>query len=95
MSAPEPPLTPDARRGGPFTRLYGWMMRASQHRRAPFWLGAVSFIGMIATFIARSYNEDVDYYVQPDEVERIENLHHANFEAPRQALNTQPVAEQI
>ena len=60
-----------------------------------WWLGAVSFIGMIATFIARSYNEDVDYYVQPDEVERIENLHHANFEAPRQALNTQPVAEQI
>ena len=51
--------------------------------------------GMIATFIARSYNEDVDYYVQPDEVERIENLHHANFEAPRQVLNTQPVAEQI
>ncbi|MCK5770867.1 YqaA family protein [Algiphilus sp.] len=43
MSAPDPPLSPDARRGGPFTRLYGWMMRASQHRRAPFWLGAVSF----------------------------------------------------
>ena len=60
-----------------------------------WWLGAVSFIGMIATFIARSYNEDVDYYVQPDEVERIENRHHANFAAPRSVLNTQPVAEQI
>ena len=60
-----------------------------------WWLGAVSFIGMIATFIARSYNEDVDYYVQPDEIERVENRHHANFAAPRSVLNTQPVAEQI
>ena len=60
-----------------------------------WWLGAVSFIGMIATFIARSYNEDVDYYVQPDEIERVENLHHASFEAPHSVLNTQPVAEQI
>jgi membrane protein YqaA with SNARE-associated domain len=30
-------------RGGIFTRLYQWTLRASRHRRAPFWLGTVSF----------------------------------------------------
>ncbi|MEX3960624.1 cytochrome o ubiquinol oxidase subunit I [Paraburkholderia sp. EG286B] len=34
---------------------------------------AVGLIGMIATFIARTYNQDVDYWVPAAEVERIEN----------------------
>ncbi|SNS14433.1 MULTISPECIES: cytochrome o ubiquinol oxidase subunit I [Pseudomonas] len=38
-----------------------------------WWMAGLSFIGMVATFIVRSYNQDVDYYVQPDEIERIEN----------------------
>ncbi|MGX5220206.1 cytochrome o ubiquinol oxidase subunit I [Pseudomonas segetis] len=38
-----------------------------------WWMADLSFIGMVATFIVRSYNQDVDYYVQPDEIERIEN----------------------
>ncbi|WP_339510635.1 cytochrome o ubiquinol oxidase subunit I [Pseudomonas sp. RL_15y_Pfl2_60] len=38
-----------------------------------WWLAGLSFIGMVATFIVRSYNQDVDYYVQPDEIERIES----------------------
>ncbi|ARU89331.1 cytochrome o ubiquinol oxidase subunit I [Pseudomonas sp. M30-35] len=38
-----------------------------------WWLAGASLIGMIATFIVRSYNQDVDYYVQPDEIERIES----------------------
>ncbi|ACC74891.1 cytochrome o ubiquinol oxidase subunit I [Paraburkholderia phymatum] len=45
------------------------------------WLFAVAgLIGMIATFIARSYDQDVDYYVSAAEVERIEN---ARFELLR------------
>jgi cytochrome o ubiquinol oxidase subunit 1 len=38
------------------------------------WLfAAVGLIGMIATFIVRSYDQDVDYWVTAAEVERIEN----------------------
>ncbi|MCP3716684.1 cytochrome o ubiquinol oxidase subunit I [Paraburkholderia sp. CNPSo 3281] len=38
------------------------------------WLfAAVGLIGMIATFIVRTYNQDVDYWVPAAEVERIEN----------------------
>mgnify|MGYP003652771778 FL=1 len=60
-----------------------------------WWLAGLSFLGMIATFIVRSYNQDVDYYVQPDEIEHIENQHHARFEAHGQALNTTSLAEQV
>ena len=41
-----------------------------------WWLAAGSFAATIITFIIRSYNDDVDYYVQPDEIERIETAHH-------------------
>ncbi|MCB5184209.1 cytochrome o ubiquinol oxidase subunit I [Methylobacillus gramineus] len=40
-----------------------------------WWLAIVSTIGMLATFIARSYNTDVDYYVPAEEVAAIENKH--------------------
>lgn len=36
-------------------------------------LAVVGLIGVIATFIARTYNMDTDYYVPAAEVERIEN----------------------
>ncbi|AXW87226.1 cytochrome o ubiquinol oxidase subunit I [Lonsdalea britannica] len=42
-----------------------------------WWLAAVGFVGMIATWIVHSFNQDVDYYVPVEEIERIEN---ANFE---------------
>ena len=42
-----------------------------------WWLVGVGFVGMIASVIVRSYVTDLDYYVQPDEIERIEN---ANFQ---------------
>ncbi|MEM5317703.1 cytochrome o ubiquinol oxidase subunit I [Paraburkholderia sp. JHI869] len=54
------------------------------------WLfAAVGLIGMIATFIARTYNQDVDYWVPAAEVERIENarfkqLGIERFEQPTQ-----------
>ncbi|MFP1858036.1 cytochrome o ubiquinol oxidase subunit I [Lonsdalea quercina] len=42
-----------------------------------WWLAAVGSVGMIATWIVHSFNQDVDYYVPVEEIERIEN---ANFE---------------
>jgi len=38
-----------------------------------WWMAVASFVGMIAAFIVRSFDEDVDYYVPIAEVERIEN----------------------
>jgi cytochrome o ubiquinol oxidase subunit 1 len=44
------------------------------------WLvAAAALVGAIATFILRSYDRDVDYYVPAAEVARIENLRHAQF----------------
>ncbi len=40
-----------------------------------WWLAGLSFVGVFAVLIRNSYNTDVDYYVQPDEIERIENAH--------------------
>ncbi|KAA1444905.1 cytochrome o ubiquinol oxidase subunit I, partial [Escherichia coli] len=41
-----------------------------------WWLAIASFAGMIITWIAKSFDEDVDYYVPVAEVEQIENQHH-------------------
>lgn len=38
-----------------------------------WWLAIIGFTGMIVTWIVHSFNEDVDYYVPVEEVERIEN----------------------
>jgi cytochrome o ubiquinol oxidase subunit I len=40
-----------------------------------WWLVGASFVATIATAIIRSYNDDTDYYVPADEVERIEQAH--------------------
>ncbi|KAG0759389.1 hypothetical protein G6F22_019389 [Rhizopus arrhizus] len=40
-----------------------------------WWLAIVGFVGMIATFIYRTFDQDVDYWVPAAEVERIENEH--------------------
>ncbi|MBW3517155.1 cytochrome o ubiquinol oxidase subunit I [Shewanella sp. NKUCC01_JLK] len=39
------------------------------------WLAVVGLVGAFIVFLFRAYNNDVDYYVQPDEVARIENAH--------------------
>ncbi|WP_346839381.1 cytochrome o ubiquinol oxidase subunit I [Microbulbifer sp. SAOS-129_SWC] len=39
------------------------------------WLAVAGLIGTVVFLLLRAYNNDVDYYVQPDEVERIESLH--------------------
>ena len=41
-----------------------------------WWLAIVGFAGMIVTWIAKSFDEDVDYYVPVAEVEKIENAHY-------------------
>lgn len=41
-----------------------------------WWMAIAGFVGIIVTWIAKSFDEDVDYYVQVDEIERIENQHY-------------------
>ncbi|WP_028534492.1 cytochrome o ubiquinol oxidase subunit I [Paludibacterium yongneupense] len=40
-----------------------------------WWLAVIGLIGVVASFLVRAYDDDVDYYVQPDEIERIESAH--------------------
>ncbi|MGY3943054.1 cytochrome o ubiquinol oxidase subunit I [Aeromonas tecta] len=44
-----------------------------------WWMAIAGFVGMVATWIIHSFNEDVDYYVQVDEIERIEGQHFDNI----------------
>jgi len=40
-----------------------------------WWMAGLSFLGMIVTWIVKSFDEDVDYYVPVAEVQKIENQH--------------------
>ncbi|MGO3406273.1 cytochrome o ubiquinol oxidase subunit I [Marinomonas sp.] len=40
-----------------------------------WWLAALGLFGGFVSLVLRAYTKDVDYYVQPDEVARIENAH--------------------
>jgi cytochrome o ubiquinol oxidase subunit 1 len=42
-----------------------------------WWLAIASLLGVLATFIARSYDRDTDWWVPAGEVERLENARHA------------------
>ncbi|WP_409011949.1 cytochrome o ubiquinol oxidase subunit I [Aeromonas salmonicida] len=44
-----------------------------------WWMAIAAFVAMIATWIIHSFNDDVDDYVQVDEIERIEGQHFANI----------------
>ncbi|WP_174891618.1 cytochrome o ubiquinol oxidase subunit I [Candidatus Hamiltonella defensa] len=44
-----------------------------------WWLAIVGVTGMGATWIAKSFDQDVDYYVPVSDIERIENEHHAHL----------------
>ncbi|MGK2889596.1 MAG: cytochrome o ubiquinol oxidase subunit I [Candidatus Malihini olakiniferum] len=44
-----------------------------------WWMAIVGFIGMIATWIVRSFNRDEDYYVPVNQIEEIENQHFDNI----------------
>lgn len=41
-----------------------------------WWLVIATFIASVVAFLFRAYDDDKDYYVQPDEIERIENQHY-------------------
>jgi len=45
-----------------------------------WWLAAGGLLASIATFIALTFNTDVDYHIQPDEVEKVENERYAQLE---------------
>ncbi len=40
-----------------------------------WWLAIISFVGIVVTCIKHSFNDDVDFYVQVDEIEAIEQAH--------------------
>ncbi|KAF1020442.1 MAG: Cytochrome bo(3) ubiquinol oxidase subunit 1 [Paracidovorax wautersii] len=40
-----------------------------------WWMAIIGLLGMIVTFIVRTFDEDIDYYVPVEEVRRIENAH--------------------
>ncbi|RSD12283.1 cytochrome o ubiquinol oxidase subunit I [Pandoraea apista] len=50
-----------------------------------WWLAIVGFVGMIVTFICRSNDDSIDYYVQSPEVVAIESAHHQALAAAAKA----------
>ncbi|MBN4667843.1 cytochrome o ubiquinol oxidase subunit I [Pandoraea nosoerga] len=50
-----------------------------------WWLAIVGFVGMIVTFICRSNDDSIDYYVQSPEVVAIETAHHQALAAAAKA----------
>ncbi|MGO4501228.1 MULTISPECIES: cytochrome o ubiquinol oxidase subunit I [unclassified Dyella] len=56
-----------------------------------WWMAAIGLLGMIASFIVRAYDRDVDYWVPAAEVERIERSRHAQLKQ-FQTTQVAPVA---
>ncbi|WP_114238496.1 cytochrome o ubiquinol oxidase subunit I [Dyella sp. C9] len=56
-----------------------------------WWLAAVGLLGMIGAFIARAYDNDIDYWVPAEEVEKIERSRHAQLKQ-FQTTQVAPVA---
>jgi cytochrome o ubiquinol oxidase subunit 1 len=50
-----------------------------------WWMAVIGLVGMIGAFIARTFDQDVDYYVPAAEVERIENARFALLEQQQAA----------
>ncbi len=49
-----------------------------------WWLAAISFVGIVVSCIKHSYNDDVDYYVEVEEIEAIENARRQQLELAKQ-----------
>ncbi|MEM5383594.1 cytochrome o ubiquinol oxidase subunit I [Paraburkholderia phymatum] len=60
-----------------------------------WWLAIASFIGAIATVIARSFDNDTDYYIPADTVQLIEERHGAGSGAGAGAAKRMPEPEEI
>ncbi|AMU99289.1 cytochrome o ubiquinol oxidase subunit I [Xanthomonas citri] len=50
-----------------------------------WWLAIIGLVGMIGSFIARTFDDDIDYWVPADEVERIEKARFALLEQQQAA----------
>lgn len=50
-----------------------------------WWLAVVTLIGMIGLAILHTFNEDRDYYVQPDEIKAIEDARFAKLNTTTEA----------
>lgn len=50
-----------------------------------WWLAAIGFIGIVVQSIVHSFNDDVDYYVEVDEIKAIEAAHKEKIIAAQQA----------
>ncbi|KQR18414.1 cytochrome o ubiquinol oxidase subunit I [Xanthomonas nasturtii] len=50
-----------------------------------WWLAILGLVGMIGSFIVRTFDDDIDYWVPADEVERIENARFALLEQQQAA----------
>lgn len=52
-----------------------------------WWLAAASLVGIVVTCIQHSYNDDVDYYVEVEEIKAIEAARRAQLaEAKKQSV---------
>ena len=56
-----------------------------------WWMAALGLVGMVAAFIVRAYDRDIDYWVPAAEVERIERSRHAQLQQ-FQTTQVAPVA---
>ena len=60
---------------GVFISLLGGLVGTFALTWHIWWLAIVGFVGMVVFWIARSYDQHTDFYVQPDEIARIETAH--------------------
>uniref|UniRef100_UPI00168185D8 hypothetical protein n=1 Tax=Enterobacter hormaechei TaxID=158836 RepID=UPI00168185D8 len=44
-----------------------------------WWLAGLSFLGIILTWVIKSFDEDVDYYVPVPEIQKIEDQRFAEI----------------
>lgn len=58
-----------------------------------WWLAIVAAVGTMASFLARVFNDDIDYYVPAAEVERIERDHQQRLQEHREWLAKHPEEE--
>ncbi|HBQ07620.1 MAG TPA: cytochrome o ubiquinol oxidase subunit I, partial [Halomonas sp.] len=55
-----------------------------------WWLAGVGALGVVVSFLARVFNDDIDYYVPAAEVERIEREHQRRkTSAPSSAVDSE------
>lgn len=64
-----------------------------------WWLAAAGLIGIVASMLARAFDDDRDYYVQPAEIEAIERERFArlgiDFDAARAAGQASPATSRV